>query len=146
MTARRDRARSLPRKFFLMLRPNYSDQMAQFVFDVAGHSDGVSYLFTQQRLVALTKPVERLFDRILGHIELVCDLGLCWPVRFIHEHLFHLLKEPHIAYAAIFISQSRHHLLQDRERPAPFVDLAGRKLIAAFRLDPLSLPNVVERN
>jgi hypothetical protein len=32
---------------FQTLRPNYSDQMAQFVFDVARHSDGMSDLLAQ---------------------------------------------------------------------------------------------------
>ena len=47
MSGRRERSLSLPRKFFQTLRPNYSDQMAQFVFDVAGHSDGVGDLLAQ---------------------------------------------------------------------------------------------------
>ena len=34
-------------KFLQTLRANYSDQMAQFVFDVAGHGDGVSDLLAQ---------------------------------------------------------------------------------------------------
>ena len=41
------RSLSLPRKFFQTLRPNYSDEMAQFVFDVAGHGHGVCDFFAQ---------------------------------------------------------------------------------------------------
>ena len=42
-------ARALPLycEILQTLRPNYSDQMAQFVFDVAGHSDGVGNLLAQ---------------------------------------------------------------------------------------------------
>jgi hypothetical protein len=47
MSGRRERSLSLPRKFFQTLRPNYSDQMAQFVFDIAGHGDGVGDLLSQ---------------------------------------------------------------------------------------------------
>jgi hypothetical protein len=39
--------RALLRKFFQTLRPNYSDEMAQFVFDIAGHSDCVGNLLAQ---------------------------------------------------------------------------------------------------
>jgi hypothetical protein len=45
--ARQARASFLLRKFFRTLRPNYSDEIAQFVFDVAGHSDGMGNLLTQ---------------------------------------------------------------------------------------------------
>jgi hypothetical protein len=38
---------SLLRKFFQTLRPNYSDEMAQFVFDIAGHCDGVCDFLAQ---------------------------------------------------------------------------------------------------
>jgi hypothetical protein len=38
---------SLPRKFLQTLGPNYSDEMAQFVFDVAGHGDGVCDFLAQ---------------------------------------------------------------------------------------------------
>ena len=38
---------SLLPKFCQTLRPNYSDQMAQFVFDIAGHSNGVGDLLAQ---------------------------------------------------------------------------------------------------
>ena len=44
---RQARASSLTAKFFQTLGPNYSDQMAQFVFDVAGHSDGMGNLLAQ---------------------------------------------------------------------------------------------------
>src|SRR5215470_9360495 len=101
-------------KFFERLRAHDGNQMAQLVFNVAGQSHCVSDLFAQQRLVSLTKSIERLFDRILSHIEFVCDLGLRWAVRFIHEHFLHLLEEPHSARAAIFISQSHHHWLKYR--------------------------------
>jgi hypothetical protein len=42
-----ERSLSLLRKFFQTLRPNYSDEMAQFVFDIAGHSDGVCDFLAQ---------------------------------------------------------------------------------------------------
>jgi hypothetical protein len=32
---------------FSTLRPNYSDEMAQFVFDIAGHGDGVGDFLAQ---------------------------------------------------------------------------------------------------
>ncbi len=41
------RSLSLPRKFFQTLCPNYSDEMAQFVFDIAGHGDGVCDFLAQ---------------------------------------------------------------------------------------------------
>jgi hypothetical protein len=41
------RSLSLPRKFFQTLRPNYSDEIAQFVFDIAGHGDGVGDFLAQ---------------------------------------------------------------------------------------------------
>ena len=47
MSGRRERSLSLLRKFFQTLRPNYSDQMAQFVFDIAGHGDGVGDFLAQ---------------------------------------------------------------------------------------------------
>jgi hypothetical protein len=47
MSGKRERSLSLPRKFFQTLCPNYSDEIAQFVFDVAGHSDGVGDLLAQ---------------------------------------------------------------------------------------------------
>ena len=47
MSGRRERSLSLLRKFFQTLRPNYSDQMAQFVFDIAGHSDGMGDFLAQ---------------------------------------------------------------------------------------------------
>ena len=47
MSGRRDRSLSYRVKFFQTLRANYSDQMAQFVFDVAGHSDGMGDLLAQ---------------------------------------------------------------------------------------------------
>jgi hypothetical protein len=47
MSCRRERSLSLPRKFFQKLRPNYSDEMAQFVFDIAGHGDGVCDFLAQ---------------------------------------------------------------------------------------------------
>src|SRR5436190_12160493 len=43
-------------------------------------------------------------------------------------------------------AQSRHHLLQDRKGPMSFIDLIGREPIAVFRLNALSLLDVVERN
>src|SRR5437763_6810829 len=39
-----------------------------------------------------------------------------------------------------------HHLLQDRKGPMSFIDLIGREPIAVFRLNALSLLDVVERN
>ena len=59
-----------------LLRTNYSDEMAQFVFDIAGHRNGVGYFLAQQRLVTLTETVERLLYRVLGHAEFGRDLGL----------------------------------------------------------------------
>ena len=47
MSGRRKRSLSLLRKFFQTLRPNYSDEMAQFVFDIAGHGDGVCDFLAQ---------------------------------------------------------------------------------------------------
>ena len=47
MSGRCERSLSLLRKFFQALRPNYSDQMTQFVFDVAGHGDGVCDFLAQ---------------------------------------------------------------------------------------------------
>ena len=47
MSGRRERSLSLPRKFFQTLCPNYSDEMAQFVFDIAGHGDGVGDFLAQ---------------------------------------------------------------------------------------------------
>ncbi len=47
MSGRRERSLSLLRKFFQTLRPNYSDQMAQFIFDIAGHGDGVGDFLAQ---------------------------------------------------------------------------------------------------
>ncbi len=47
MSGRRERSLSLLRKFFQTLRPNYSDEMAQFVFDVAGHGHGVCDFLAQ---------------------------------------------------------------------------------------------------
>lgn len=46
-SGRRDRSLSQRVKFFQTLRPNYSDQMSQFVFDVAGHRDGIGDLLSQ---------------------------------------------------------------------------------------------------
>ena len=46
MSGRRERSLSLPRKFFQTLRPNYSDQIAQFVFDIAGHGYRVGDLLS----------------------------------------------------------------------------------------------------
>jgi hypothetical protein len=34
-------------KFYQTLRPDYGDQMAQFVFDVAGHSDSMGDFLAQ---------------------------------------------------------------------------------------------------
>ena len=47
LSGRRDRSLSLPRKCFQTLCPNYSDEMAQFVFDIAGHGDGVCDFLAQ---------------------------------------------------------------------------------------------------
>ena len=47
MSGRRARSLSLPRKIFQTLRPNYSDEMAQFVFDVAGRGHGVRDFLAQ---------------------------------------------------------------------------------------------------
>ncbi|PYI73078.1 MAG: hypothetical protein DMF08_04470 [Verrucomicrobia bacterium] len=62
--------------------------MAQFVFDIASHDDGVGNLFAQQCLVTLTKPLQVFFDRVLGHAEFDRDLSLRGTVRFVHEHFF----------------------------------------------------------
>jgi hypothetical protein len=40
-------------KFYHRLRPDHSDQIAQFVFDVAGHGDGVGDLLAQSRKVII---------------------------------------------------------------------------------------------
>src|SRR5215475_12162039 len=72
--------------------------------------------------------------------------GLATTVGFVHQHFLHLIKEVLVPGTAILFTHSRHHLFQHRERPTPFVYLVGREPIAAFRLDPVSLPNVVERN
>ena len=47
MFGRRDRSLSYRVKFLQTLRPNYSDQMAQFVFDIAGTSDGMGDFLAQ---------------------------------------------------------------------------------------------------
>jgi hypothetical protein len=107
---------------------------------------GVGNLFAQQCLVALTKPVERLLDRVLDHAEFRRDLCLRHTVRFVHEHFLHLIKEPHIPGAAILFAQSRHHLLQHRKGPMSSVDLIGREPIAVFRLNALSLLHIVKPN
>ena len=47
MSGRRERSLSLPRKCFQTLCPNYSNEMAQFVFDIAGHGDGMGDFLAQ---------------------------------------------------------------------------------------------------
>jgi len=47
ISGRRDRSLSYSVKFFQTLHPNYSNQMAQFVFDVARHSNGMGDLLAQ---------------------------------------------------------------------------------------------------
>ena len=79
-------------------------------------------------------------------LEFAGDLGLRRPVRFVHEHFLHLIKEPQIARAAIFVPQPRHHLLQNRQRPTAFVDLVGRQSVAPPNVDGLALPNLLQRN
>jgi hypothetical protein len=49
------------------LRSQHSDQMAQFIFDIAGHSDSVTDFFAQQELITVAKPMERLPKSIICH-------------------------------------------------------------------------------
>jgi hypothetical protein len=41
--------------------------MTQLIFNIAGRSDGVSDLLSQQRLIAVPKSMKRLPDGILSH-------------------------------------------------------------------------------
>src|SRR5262245_7567516 len=49
------------------LRSQHSDQMAQFIFDIAGHGDSVTDFFSQQHLITLAKPVEGLPKSVISH-------------------------------------------------------------------------------
>ena len=59
-----------------ILRLEYGNKVAEFVFDVAGCSNGVGDLLSQYRLIALPKSIERLPDCILGHPQACGDLCL----------------------------------------------------------------------
>ena len=59
-----------------ILRLKYGNEMAQLIFDVAGCSNGVGNLLSQQRLVTLPESVEGLSDRILSHTQACGDLCL----------------------------------------------------------------------
>src|SRR5262249_2912246 len=53
--------------FWHTLRSQHSNQMAQFIFDIAGHSDSVTDFFAQQKLITLTKAMEGLAKGIIRH-------------------------------------------------------------------------------
>src|ERR1043166_9144625 len=103
-------------------------------------------LFALLRLGSLTKAVHTLFHRSLGHVEFGRDLGLCWPVGFVHEHLLHLFEKPHVARATILFPQSSHYLLEDRKGPTTFVELISGEPVASLDIAVLTLAYLVQRN
>src|SRR5436190_2752865 len=49
------------------LRSQHTDQMAQFIFDIAGDDDCVTDFFSQQKLITLAESMKGLPKCIIGH-------------------------------------------------------------------------------
>src|SRR5262245_45094149 len=61
---------------WLALRLQYTYEMSQFVFYVAGHRDRVSDFFPQQQPISLTQTIKRLLDSVFAHAHSLGDLRL----------------------------------------------------------------------
>ncbi len=67
--------------------------MPQLIFDLARGCDGVRDLFAQDLAIAFAHPMERLFDRVLGHAQLGGNLRLRRAARFVGEQFLQPLEK-----------------------------------------------------
>jgi hypothetical protein len=74
-------------KFGRALCPNHSNEMTQFVFNIAGSRNRVGNFLSQQRLIALPKSVKRLRHRIFTHAKPRSNVGPRRRSRFIWQQL-----------------------------------------------------------
>ena len=108
--------------------------------------DRVRDLRAQDFAVAQPQPMKCLLQGVFGHAQFRADLGLRRMSRLIRQQHFQSIEQGSFSGAAIFLLQSREHLIEDRGRPVALVNLLGGQVFGWLQIEALLHQNLVERN
>ena len=108
--------------------------MAEFVINLLRTGDGVSDLLPEQFAVTLLQPMHVALECSFRHAELGGGLRVGVRTLFSRKKTLQQIKPWRLPVGPVLLQQSGAHVVEEAERPVPFVEGVGTPVAAGFQV------------